>query len=154
MKNMYKYKIFRVITMTQEVLLTNTIKENTLRILKEIERQSPTHFQLYSDMYKEYIHILDNMFTMLSISEKEIKNKINIDDSIISNIGQNTKGMTETFLEYIDNYREYLHMYAKTHSEMVNTYNKQMHTAIGLYTQFVSNSAKWFNTYNNNIQKC
>ena len=129
--------------------LTNIIKENILKMLNEIELQSPTSFQLYSDMNKEYIHILDNMFDMLSISEKEIKTKLNINDNMISSVGEMTENMTDVFLRCVDNYTEYLQTYAKTRSEMVRTYNKQMHTAINLYSQWVSNNSKWFDTYSN-----
>lgn len=130
----------------EQMSLTDIIKENTSKVLKEVELQSPTHFQIYSDMYKEYMHTLDNMFSMLLLSEKEFIDKMNINPNAISEINRMTEKMTNSFLIHLDNYGDYLQLYAKSRSEMMRACDKHMHSAINLYTQIITNNSKWMNT--------
>jgi hypothetical protein len=37
----------------------NIFKDNTSKVIKKLEIQIPSHFQIYSDMYKEYLHVVD-----------------------------------------------------------------------------------------------
>lgn len=131
--------------MPQNTSLNDIIKENTSRVFKEMELQSPAHFQMYSDMYKEYLHMLDNMFGMLVRSEKEFIDKMGINSNMVSEIGYVAEKMTDAFLIYLDNCGDCLHLYAKARSEMMRSYDRYMHRAIDVFEQTMTNNAKCMN---------
>lgn len=131
--------------MPQHTSLNDVIKENTSRVFKEMELQSPAHFQMYSDMYNEYLHMLDNMFGMLVRSEKKFIDKTGISSSMASEIGYMAGKMTDAFLIYLDNYGDCLHLYAKTRSEMMRSCDRYIHRAIDVFEQAVTSNAKRMN---------
>jgi len=40
--------------------------------------QIPSHFQIYSDMYKVYLHVIDDIFGTCVMSEEEFFEKMNM----------------------------------------------------------------------------
>jgi hypothetical protein len=51
--------------------LCDIFKNSTSKVIKKLEMEIPSHFQIYSDMYKEYLHEIDDIFGTCILSEKE-----------------------------------------------------------------------------------
>lgn len=86
----------------------NIFKNNTSKIINKLEMQIPSHFQIYSDMYKEYLHFIDDTFETCIMSEKEFFDKMNIDNNLIKNTSQDTNYLTNIWINQIENYDGYL----------------------------------------------
>ena len=48
--------------LTDDSSIYNVWKENTSKIINKLELQIPSHFQIYSDMYKEYLRSINDIF--------------------------------------------------------------------------------------------
>lgn len=51
--------------------ICDIMKSGTSEIIKKLEIQIPTYAQIYSDIYKEYLHTLDELYGVCYISEKD-----------------------------------------------------------------------------------
>ena len=130
---------------------TDITKENVSKILRDLELQTPMHFQIYSDMYKEYLHMLDNMFGLFIHAEKEIIEDPGITDpKMVQVFDRMTRATTDQWLTYLDNYGEFLQLYAKTRTESTKAYDKYMHDMINAWTRMLEGSFKWTRSSNNN----
>ena len=66
--------------------ICDIFKDNTSRIINTLEMQIPSHFQIYSDMYKEYLHLINDIFGTCILSEKEFFDKMKIDNNLIKKL--------------------------------------------------------------------
>ena len=66
--------------MTEEVLepksedsisICDLMKDHTSTVIKKAESQIPTYTQIFSDVYREYLHVIDDLYGTCYISEKE-----------------------------------------------------------------------------------
>ena len=62
-----------------DVSVCDIMKGNTSEIIKKMESQIPTYFQMHSDVYTEFLHTMDDLFGTCFIAEKEFFDKLNFD---------------------------------------------------------------------------
>jgi len=131
------------------ISFTDIIKENTSRMLREMELQSPTHFQIYSDMYKEYLHVLDNVFGMLLLSERELLDRMagGADPGFLDRFGRSADRTTDHVLAQLDGYGDILQWYAKARSQGMKAFDRYMHSMIGAYSEALRGATWWAATY-------
>ncbi len=131
------------------VSFTDIIKENTSRMLREMELQSPTHFQIYSDMYKEYLHMLDNVFGMLLLSERELLDRMagGADPGFLDRFGRSADRTTDHVLAQLDGYGDILQWYAKARSQGMKAFDRYMHSMIGAYSEALRGATWWAAVY-------
>ena len=131
------------------VSFTDIIKENTSRMLREMELQSPTHFQIYSDMYKEYLHMLDNVFGMLLFSERELLDRMagGADPGFLDRFGRSADRTTDHVLAQLDGYGDILQWYAKARSQGMKAFDRYMHSMIGAYSEALRGATWWVAAY-------
>jgi len=127
------------------ISFTDTIRENTSRMLREMELQSPTHFQIYSDMYKEYLHTLDNVFGMLLLSEREFLDRMagGADPGFLDRFGRSAGRTTDHVLAQLDGYGDLLQWYAKARSQGMKAFDRYMHSMIGAYSEALRGASWW-----------
>ena len=101
--------------------ICNVFKDDTSKIIKKLEMQIPSHFQIYSDMYKEYLHVMDDVFGTCILSEKEFIDKMDIDQKLIKNIESCTNYLTSIWISQIDRMTSYLKF--SLGSNILNNYN-------------------------------
>ena len=46
----------------EKLSICDIMKEDTSEVIKKMESQMPSQFQNYSDVYTEYLHMLDDIF--------------------------------------------------------------------------------------------
>ena len=127
------------------ISFTDIIRENTSRMLREMELQSPTHFQIYSDMYKEYLHMLDNVFGMLLLSERELLDRVagGADPDFLDRFGRSAGRTTDRMLVQLDGYGDLLQWYAKARSQGMKAFDRYMHSMIGAYSEALRGASWW-----------
>lgn len=131
---------------------TDIIKENTSKVLRELELQTPTHFQIYSDMYKEYLHMMDNVFGMLVLSEREFIDRIGTDPKLAASLRRAAGKTTDDWLVQLDNYGEFLQWYAKTRSQGMKSFDRYMHSMISAHAQMVASTSRWQAAFNEGLE--
>jgi hypothetical protein len=78
-----------------------------------LEIQIPSYFQIYSDIYKKYLHVTYDIFGTCVLSEKEFSEKMKIDKNLMKNIETYTNYCIEIGINQIENYDNYLKWYAQ-----------------------------------------
>ena len=119
-------------------------KGNASKIINKLEMQIPTYYQIYSDMYKEYLHVMDDVFGTCMMSEKEFLEKININQNWIKNVESYANFVTEMWLNQIDYYENYLKWYSQMRISGMKTYDKFIHLMMDSYSKNLSNYTRNF----------
>ena len=118
------------------------MKGNTSAIIQKMESQIPVNFQIYSDMYKEYLHMIDDLFGTCYLSEKEFFDKMNIDDRTLKIMDSYGKTYTEIYSSQIENYSSFLKWYSKMRTSGMRSYDKFAHVMMDSYAKMISDFSK------------
>ncbi len=122
--------------------ICDIMKGNTSAIIQKMESQIPVNFQIYSDMYKEYLHMIDDLFGTCYLSEKEFFDKMNIDDRILKIMDSYGKTYTEIYNSQIENYSSFLKWYSKMRTSGMRSYDKFAHVMMDSYAKMISDFSK------------
>lgn len=125
-----------------EPSVCDIFKDNSSKIINKLEMQTPSHFQIYSDMYKEYLHMLDDVFGTCIISEKEFFDKINADENSMKHIKSFSDSMTDFWIKQIENYDNYLKWYYQMRISGMKSYDQFVHIMMNSYSKTLSNFTK------------
>ncbi len=126
----------------KEYSICDIMKGNTSAIIQKMESQIPVNFQIYSDMYKEYLHMIDDLFGTCYLSEKEFFDKMNIDDRILKIMDSYGKTYTEIYSSQIENYSSFLNWYSKMRTSGMRSYDKFAHVMMDSYAKMISDFSK------------
>ncbi len=126
----------------KEYSICDIIKGNTSAIIQKMESQIPVNFQIYSDMYKEYLHMIDDLFGTCYLSEKEFFDRMNIDDRILKIMDSYGKTYTEIYNSQIENYSSFLKGYSKMRTSGMKSYDKFAHVMMDSYAKMISDFSK------------
>ena len=126
----------------KEYSVCDIMKGNTSAIIQKMESQIPVNFQIYSDMYKEYLHMIDDLFGTCYLSEKEFFDKMNIDDRILKIMDSYGKTYTEIYSSQIENYSSFLKWYSKMRTSGMRSYDKFAHVMMDSYAKIISDFSK------------
>ncbi|MCJ8305793.1 MAG: hypothetical protein HRU07_01935 [Nitrosopumilus sp.] len=121
------------------ISVCDIFKDNTSKVIKKLEMQIPSHFQIYSDMYKEYLHVIDDIFGTCILSEKEFFDKMKIDKNLMKNIETFTNYFTGIGINQIENYDNYLKWYAQMRISGMKSYDQFVHTMMNSYSKTLAN---------------
>ncbi len=122
----------------KEYSICDIMKGTTSAIIQKMESQIPVNFQIYSDMYKEYLHMIDDLFGTCYLSEKEFFDKMNIDDRILKIMDSYGKTYTEIYSSQIENYSSFLKWYSKMRTSGMRSYDKFAHVMMDSYAKMIS----------------
>ena len=121
------------------ISVCDIFKENTSKVIKKLEMEIPSHFQIYSDRYKEYFHVIDDIFGTCILSEKEFFDKMKIDKNLMKNIETYTNYFTGIGINQIENYDNCLKWYAQMRISGMKSYDQFVHTMMNSYSKALSN---------------
>ncbi len=126
-------------SINNSISVCDIFKDNTSKVIKKLEMQIPSHFQIYSDMYKEYLHVIDDIFGTCILSEKEFFDKMKIDKNLMKNIETFTNYFTGIGINQIENYDNYLKWYAQMRISGMKSYDQFVHTMMNSYSKTLAN---------------
>ena len=90
----------------KSVSVSDVMKNNTSRVMKKLEMQTPMLVQMYSNYYKSYLHYLDDIFGLGYIAEKEIFEKLGINQRAVKSferISDDYTSVLESQIEIMNN---------------------------------------------------
>jgi len=131
-----------MIMSTDDSSICNVWKGNTSKIINKLELQIPSHFQIYSDMYKEYLRSIDDIFGTCVLSEKEFFDKLNINPNFMKNLRISSNLLSDIWINQIENYDNYLKWYSQMRISGIKSYEKFMHAMMDSYSKTLSNLSK------------
>lgn len=120
------------------VSVCDVMKNNTSRIMKKLEMQMPTLAQTYSNYYKTYLHYLDDIFGVGYIAEKEIFEKMGINQSSVKAFQKMSDDYTSIVEAQIDIFNSMQKSQLDMQFKMVKAYDFYAHYMLDSFSKFLS----------------
>ncbi len=117
------------------MLFCDIMKNNTSTLVKKAESQIPTYALLYSDVYTEYLHMIDDLFGTCYIAEKQFLEKFNIDSETMNVFSNYMNSLTNIYSSQIDTSTDFLKNYSQMRITMIKSYDGYMHTMMDIYVK-------------------
>ena len=122
----------------EKLSICDIMKEDTSAMINKMESKMPSMFQSYSDMYAKYLHTLDDVFGTCYIAEKEFFDKLNLDQSVLRQIKQNSESMRKTYVENIDMAAKFFDEYVKMRMDAIESFDNYAHVMMESYAKMLS----------------
>ncbi|HET6517509.1 MAG TPA: hypothetical protein VFG25_04735 [Nitrosopumilaceae archaeon] len=122
----------------KDISMCDIMKGNTSEIIKKMESQIPTYFQMYSDVYSEFLHAMDDLYGTCFITEKEFFDKLNCDQYTLRFFDNYWKNITKTYSSQIDMSTDFLKTFSQMRIASIKLFENYMHTAIESYVKMLS----------------
>jgi hypothetical protein len=121
-----------------DVSVCDIMKGNTSEIIKKMESQIPTYFQMHSDVYTEFLHTMDDLFGTCFIAEKEFFDKLNFDQHTLKLFDSYWKNITKMYSSQIDMSTNFLRAYSQMRISGIKLFDNYMHVMMESYTKMLS----------------
>ncbi len=115
-------------------------KDDTSEVFRKIESQIPLVFQNYSNLYSQYLHILDDVFGTCFIAEKKFFDKLNIDPKILKQLKKNSESIKKIYLQNIENSSKLFDEYTKMRIKSMKSFDNYVHEMMTIYYNVLSKS--------------
>ena len=121
-----------------KISICDLFKENTSNLIQKMESQIPIYGQIYSDIYKESLHMLEDIFGTCYISEKEFFDKLNIDQYTLKQWDIYSKSILDYYSRQIDASTNLLKIYSSNRISAIQTYENFMHAWMDSYQKMLA----------------
>jgi len=121
-----------------DVSVCDIMKGNTSEIIKKMESQIPTYFQMHSDVYTEFLHTMDDLFGTCFIAEKEFFDKLNFDQYTLKLFDSYWKNITKMYSSQIDMSTNFLRTYSQMRISGIKLFDNYIHVMMESYTKMLS----------------
>lgn len=122
----------------EKLSICDIMKEDTSEVIKKIESQMPSQFQNYSDVYTEYLHMLDDVFGTCYIAEKEFFDKLNIDQGVLRQMKQYSESIKKNYIENIEMSGKFFDDYVKMKISAIKSFDNCAHIMMESYAKMLS----------------
>jgi len=85
-----------------EISICDILKNNTAKIIRKLESQIPTNAQAHSDLYAQYLHLLDDYFGTCYLWQKQYYDKFGLDRKTLNVINDYWDIITDLYCTQID----------------------------------------------------
>ncbi|MGB9125341.1 MAG: hypothetical protein WA833_06260 [Nitrosotalea sp.] len=124
----------------QKTTTPNIIKNNTSEIIEKIDSKIPTYVKLYSDLYKKYLHMVNDFCTNSHSAQKEFFGKMGVNDAGLE--------MFDAYLEYV---KKMVLLQIDINENMIQSYVNHRLTVLEFYEQTmnrtITNFSKMFSWF-------
>ena len=114
------------------------MKDNTSQIIKKLESQTPVNIQLCSDLYTEYLHMFDDLFGTCYISEKQLFDKLGLDQNTLKTLGNYSNNLTNFYANQIETSTNFLRSYVQMRTSAIKSYDRYVHAMIDYFAKMSS----------------
>lgn len=121
-----------------DISVCDIMKGSTSEVIKKMESQIPTYFQMHSDVYTEFLHTMDDLFGTCFIAEKEFFDKLNFDQYTLNLFDSYWKNITKMYSSQIDVSTNFLHAYSQTRVSGMKLFDSYMHSMMESYAKMLS----------------
>ena len=136
-----------------KISVCDIMKNNTSKVIKKVEAQIPSSVQQYSDLYTTYLHTIDDIFGTCYIAEKELYDKLNLDQGVLKEFQKFSNVLTKTYLDQIEMSSKYVEAYVQIRKSSLKTYDNFMHVVMDSYAKTLSQFNKFQDSVSQPNQK-
>lgn len=126
-----------------KISVCDIMKSNTSKVIKKLEAQIPSSVQQYSDLYTTYLHTIDDIFGTCYIAEKELFDKLNLDQEVLREFQGLSNVLTKTYLNQIEMSAKYVEAYVQIRKSSLKTYDNFMHIMMDSYAKAITQFNKF-----------
>lgn len=108
-------------------MTSDMVKDNAERIMNKIDTQIPLYVKIQSDLYREYIHIIEDFFKAGNTLESASTNTLFQDQLSKNIIEYNIRTCSNVVLVGLDIYGEYLKWYSDVRLAGMKSLNQSIH---------------------------
>lgn len=121
-----------------KISISEIMKENTSDVIKKMESQIPLYIKLYSDYYREYLHMVDDVFRTCYISEKEFIDNLNLDQNLVKAFTDYSKTITDIVNSQIEISTNLFRNYLQLRMTGVKNFDNAAHLTMKNYSKLLS----------------
>ena len=143
-ENMTKEKMIEVIKASKKESRTkttdsasNNMADYTSEVIEKIESKIPTYVKLYSDLYKKYLHMMDNFCNTCYSNQKEVFGKMGANDASYTMFDVYLKSVKQMALLQIDITENMIKNYVEYKLTALDFYDKMVNGSIVNFTMML-----------------
>lgn len=106
--------------------MSSVIQDNTTEIIEKIDSKIPAYVQLYSDLYKKYLHIASDFYDAAYLSQKEVYDKIGVGDAGLAMFDSYLRSVKNMILLQIDLSENMIKSYVNNRLTFLEFYEQMM----------------------------
>lgn len=120
------------------ISICDIMKGNTSEIIQKFESQIPSLVQNYSNLYTAYLHMFDDLFGTCYINEKEFFDKLNVDQTLLKQLKDNSESIKNRYLENIDISTKFFDEQLKIRLSAIQSFENFSHVVMESYAKTLS----------------
>jgi len=145
-ENMTKEKMIEVIKASKnESGIKTTDSRNmtdyTSKVIEKMDSKISTYVNLYSDLYKKYLHITDNFYRNYYSNQKEIISKMGVNDTAFTIFDAYLKSVRQMALLQIDITENIFKNYVGFRLSALDFYDQMMNGSMINFTKMLPKSS-------------
>ncbi|MGI0058107.1 MAG: hypothetical protein ACREAK_12140 [Nitrosarchaeum sp.] len=154
-ENVTKEKLIEVIktskndsrTPEQETtdLVSSFIENHVSDMIEKMESTIPTYVKYSSDLYKKYLHIINNFYNSTYWNQKEILDKMGVNDDVLTMFDAYLKSIKQISLLQMDVNENMVKKYVEYRLSVLDVYDQMINGNIASFTKMFEK----FNSFKN-----
>ena len=143
-ENMTKENMIEVIKASKNessTKITDSTSSNTIdytsEVIEKMESKIPTYVNMYSDLYKKYLHIMDNFCNTCNSNQKEIFGKIGVNDAVLTIFDAYLKSVKQIALLQIDMTENMIKNYVEYRLTALDFYDKMINDSVANFSMIL-----------------
>ena len=130
----------QIIESTNEspISVCDIMKNNTSDVIKKLESNVPNIIQNYSDLYKEYLHMVDDFYGNCYLAEKKFFGNENIEPGALRKIQENLEVVKNNYIENVGLASKLFNESIKMRISAIRSFDKYLHFTMESYSKMLS----------------
>ena len=121
-----------------KISVCDVMKSSTSSIVKKMEFQVPAYLQQYTDLYTAYLHSFDQIFGTCYIAEKELFDKLEIDQNTLKSFESLSKTFGDVISSQIDTSTQFLNTYVRMRISTIDSFDRYAQVMMRVYANMLS----------------
>jgi len=121
-----------------KISVCDVMKSKTSSVIRKMESQIPSYVQEYTDLYAEYLHIIDDLFGTCYLSEKEFFDKLNIDQKTLKAFDNFWSFWEKIATSQIEVSTNIMRANIQMRVSAIKSYDQYVHTVMDFYSKMLS----------------
>ena len=110
-------------------LTPSPIENHASEIIEKMESKIPSYVKLYSDLYKKYLHIINNFCNTCYLSQRDTLDKVGVNDAVLTMFDAYLRSAKQMALLQID-----------IHENIIKNYVGYRLSALEFYDQMINSN--------------
>jgi hypothetical protein len=129
----------------EELSVCDILKNNTTKVIKKLESQIPPNIQASSNLYSNYLHLLDDYFGTCYLWQKQYFDRLGFDKEALQAINNYWGVITDLYCSQIEVITGAQKSTVDVQQRMMALCDQYLHQALDYYGKIFSETMSKFN---------